>query len=291
MGKPRNIFERAAVLTQTPPVPFFQQEPKRQRPKISGLISPPFISNVLNMPRIMSFDELKLLSVTQQLKTVIKLTTSQNEKISLLQNQIATLKETRKTAQKTATSASEIYRSAAKSGRPLTYYAAESVSLCSDLEYTIAVHNIELFSSEIEKLKKEITKKTLERSNAFASLSLRERERVLQMLGTKSISPNFETEQVNLPTTAARKYSIHIRLRAPEGDEDDIDPEVFEHFEEEQIRWEANGDGKRGNSGWKAQMVVAGMAQAGIKAAKIYASAGSKRNEAEEFELDEVVRA
>lgn len=285
MGK-RNIFERAAVVQRA--VPFFQQEPKRQKSKISGLISPPFISNTPRMPRIMSFDELKLLSIIQQLKTVIKLTTSKNEKISLLQNQIATLKETRKTAQKAATSASEIYRSAAKSGRPLTYYAAESVSLCSDLEYTIAAHNIKLFSSEIENLKKEIAKKTLERSNAFANLSLREKERVLRMLGTKSIFPNFETKRVNLPITTARKYSIRILLRVPDPEED-FDPEILEHFEEEQARWEANGDGKRGNGGWKAQMVAAGMVQPGVKTVKMYASVKAEAKEEKSENEDEEV--
>lgn len=268
----KNIFERAAAVQHTVTPFFFQQEIKKQKPKIPGLTSP-----------IVSFDELRLLSIAKKLKTANELAVLKDKKISILRDQISALKKVRLRAQKTMTPVTEIYRAAAKSGRPITYYAAESVSLCSDLEYVLAVHNIELFSNEIEKVKKEIISGILKRSKAFADLSPREKKRVLEVLGTKNVFPDYETKQVSLPTTAARKYSIHIRLRAPE--EEYFDPEVLEHFEEEQARWEANGDGKRGNcGGLGARLATAGMAQAGIKTVKMYTSNGKKKPEDEEVE-------
>lgn len=277
--KKRNIFERAVAIQST--TPFFQKEKKKFTPQL-----------ISRIPRIASFGDLRLLSITQQLKTAIELAISENEKISILKDRITVLKAARQHSQKIMTSVDEIYRSAAKTGKPITYYEAETVALNSDLEYVITTHNIDLFSTEIEKIKQKIILRVLQQSKVFADLSQKEKKSVGSLLRAKGIFfPNFETGQVELPTNVAKKYSIQILLHAPEEDEENSNPEVLEHFEEDQARWESNGDGKIENSGgWRAQMIAADMVQAGMKVLKIYASAPMAK-EIEKEKMERVMHA
>lgn len=273
----RNIVHEWVIATRHA-VPFFQREPRQKKQKI---LTPNLSSfgRPSGKSGITSFNELRLISLTRRIRAAVDSAVTKNEKVAFLQKQIEALREVRKTTQKTPTSAPEIYRSMAKTGKSITYYEAETKALCSDLEYVAASHNLELFTAEIERVKEKIAQEILEQVAASVALSAEEEKRLSHNLGLKIYTSEKQVKE--MPVKAANKYIVRVTLFIRDEDElDPPDPEIMAFFEEEQARWEANGNGKRGNSGGqKAKLAAGEMLQAGMKILRTYGSKGDKEED------------
>lgn len=166
----------------------------------------------------------------------------------------------------------DVWRGERREGRSTSYYAAEVVALAADNEAVVAAHNRALALQLLEQAEREVVRQVCRGFRPLFLLSEKERKGVLASLGLEESIVRDPLERTDFPPPrAVARCTVCIRL--PVSEDENFDPEVLELFEDDQARWEANGEGKRGNGRRKAQLAAAEMVRAGVRATKIYASA------------------
>jgi len=120
-------------------------------------------------------------------------------------------------------------------GRTTSYYAAESVALSADLEHTIYYENRRLLEEAIQKRERELARKVCKEFVPLLLLPPNEKSAVLAAAG---LGPGILEEDGSgvmrvLPTVAAGRWKIVVRLPRRGDDGWEPDAEVMEVIQEE----------------------------------------------------------